>query len=1386
MHGQELAEKEVENNNQLVILPLDNNFKLAYKCDVYTINPMKRAWLYIDANSGAVLKDVNAIETIDVPGTAETQYSGKKAIVADSFATSNFRLREYTRGAGVETYDYLTGSDYFDSDNSWVTSDIMVRVAYDAHYGAEATYDFYYNGFGWSSVDGNGQTILKSYLNNNGAGNINAFWDQTAHTMNYGQGDVSGGVTPLTSLEICGHELTHGVTQYSSNLTYSGESGGLNESFSDIAGATIRFIDDPDVGSWYLGDQINYIFRNMADPKQYSCPDTYGGQYWSSFGDPHILSGVQNYWYYLLVEGGSGINDNSDSYSILGIGLNDASVIAMRNDMFYLTASSDYAEARDMAIQSAIDLFGDCTPQVIQTTNAWHAVGVGDLYQNAVTAIFSVGQTNYCSVPTTIQFTNNSINGTSYVWDFGDGTTSTDSSPAHTYTQPGVYTVSLITNGIAICNNSDTLTYIDYLTIDDIGQPVAASCIPTTTSPGSSYGIFNVKLNTINHSSGGSDEGGYLDLTCSDFTELVAGDPYSLSITTSSSHNEDLSVWIDFNNNGSFDNTELVFHDDAVQGVHTTLFSVPATAVQNTPLRLRCIDDKSNNDITDACYNSEKGQAEDYSVVILPVPDVAPVADFVADATSINFGQLVNYTDLSVNSPTSWEWHFEGGNPATSSDKNPTNIQYDEVGAYDVTLIATNAFGTDTIVKPDYITVNAVFNLCEVDTTDLSSGTFYDSGGPLSSYGDNENCTLLISPPCVASLTLNFNSFNSEFGQDIMNVYDGPDATAPLILTVSGNPFPLPSVTGYSGQLFITWVTDNNGTNSGFSIDYTSVVGGTITPVAEFNISDVNPPVNISVEFTDQSLNLPFHWSWDFGDGTTSILQNPSHSYLSSGTFSVKLIASNCGGADTITKTLTVQEPPVMVVDPQSLEVDLNCIVDSVVIPFTISNTGGGDLIYNETETEYSLQGSQPKILALTYGIDNVDAYPNTITAISTYFSNFTLSTINTTNSDSFTMALQGNNVCLITKPTGLAANYTNYATPLLNFVNNGGTVIICGTSSSNVDCIFNTGLLSGSYGSNGNNQPLTVVNTTHPLTQSLGSIIHKGPKNTYALNFTNDMEELIDYQGYTALGYRDMGLGHVIYAGFDFKNNNDTSSIVMGNAMTWIDSMLVDDWITISPVGGGTIAAGDQQVFNVTVKKDGLPDGTYTEYFIITGNDINNPVDTVTCKVNINTADCVAFIATNACDGQVCFDDSIQTGATSVSWSFGDGSTSTQNDPCHTYSSSGTYDVQLIACGASGCDTVTQSITVTILAASIDYSPTVAFENEIISFSSNSSGAVSWSWDFGDGNTSTLQNPAHAYSTAGVYTVILTVTDASGCTLTTQANDYHLNSRHRGNFKCF
>lgn len=376
------------------------DLKLAYKFDIYAEKPLSRQYVFVDAKDGKIL-GVNAIiHEVNTPGTATTGYSGNRNIVADSY-NGSYRLRETGRNAGtaVETYNMKKGTnfsaavDFTDTDNIWNNVNTNKdQYATDAHWGAEMTLDYYYTKYGRKSIDNNNFAI-KSYVHYS-SNLFNAYWDGSR--MLYGDGSsTTNGSKPLTALDVCGHEITHGLTSKTANLAYQRESGALNEGFSDVFGNTIELWARPTQASWKLGEDFSYVIRDMANPNAYSQPDTYKGTYWKDAsssctpqGNPnlpgyndycgvHTNSGVLNFWYYLLVTGGSGTNDKGFAYNVSGIGLDKAGAIAYRTLTNYLISSSTYANARTYSLQAAADLYGAGSNEVTQVTNAWNAVGVG-------------------------------------------------------------------------------------------------------------------------------------------------------------------------------------------------------------------------------------------------------------------------------------------------------------------------------------------------------------------------------------------------------------------------------------------------------------------------------------------------------------------------------------------------------------------------------------------------------------------------------------------------------------------------------------------------------------------------------------------------------------------------------------------------------------------------------------------------------------------------------------------------------------------------------------------------------------------------------------------------------------------------------------------------
>jgi Zn-dependent metalloprotease len=211
---------------------------------------------------------------------------------------------------------------------------------------------------------------------------VNAYWDGAHFSFGDGNGIDAG---PLTSLDIVAHEYGHAITQYTSNLEYNGESGALNESYSDIMGCAVEWASQPadykgspGYSDWTMGEDAWLsapALRDMRNPKLYGQPSYYKGTNWyfgrQDNGGVHTNSGVQNFAFYLLAQGGTGSNDGHP-YSIKGLGKRAAAQIAMRANMVYLTSTSGYADSRRAWINAAKDL-GYPAKTVAAV---WTAVGV--------------------------------------------------------------------------------------------------------------------------------------------------------------------------------------------------------------------------------------------------------------------------------------------------------------------------------------------------------------------------------------------------------------------------------------------------------------------------------------------------------------------------------------------------------------------------------------------------------------------------------------------------------------------------------------------------------------------------------------------------------------------------------------------------------------------------------------------------------------------------------------------------------------------------------------------------------------------------------------------------------------------------------------------------
>ncbi|WP_345011056.1 M4 family metallopeptidase [Streptomyces shaanxiensis] len=397
--------KRLTSKPQLVVDALHGTPKLAWRTDAVAQdslgNPVARTVL-TDARTGAKIDAWDSIETAS--GDGKSLYGGTVPLETTQ-SGSTYQLKDATRG-GTYTGDAANKTDlcvltvclsrapatvFTDADNHWGTGAATDRstVAVDAQYGTDVTWDYYEDVHGRKGIAGDG----KGSFNRVHYGNAynNAFWDDSCFCMTYGDGDGTQ-LGPLVSLDVAGHEMTHGVTSKTAALTYSGESGGLNEATSDIFGTLVEFHagNTSDPGDYLIGEKIvrsglgRDALRYMDKPSK----DGVSVDCWSTTTadlDVHYSSGVGNHFAYLLAEGSgaktvNGVGYNSptcNGSSVDGIGRDKLGAIWYRALTVYMTSSTKYAGARTATLNAARDLYGADSAERSAVAAAWSAVNVG-------------------------------------------------------------------------------------------------------------------------------------------------------------------------------------------------------------------------------------------------------------------------------------------------------------------------------------------------------------------------------------------------------------------------------------------------------------------------------------------------------------------------------------------------------------------------------------------------------------------------------------------------------------------------------------------------------------------------------------------------------------------------------------------------------------------------------------------------------------------------------------------------------------------------------------------------------------------------------------------------------------------------------------------------
>jgi thermolysin len=394
---------------ELMVLPLEAGYRLAYRIRAQFGQGFDLRQVFLDATSGELLLEYDDLQKqVAAVGTG---VFGDQKKLSVSTGGSGYTTSDRLRPPLIASYDFrfnvnrlisflnsgspsnLTASDLgSDADNVWTDGALV-----DAHVYAGLTYDYYYKRHGRRGLD-NADIPVHSITHGvrredwvfYSTDTVDGFF-ANAFYMGDGMVYYGDGLPPgvvwfgqrvnylAGALDVVAHELTHGVTDYSSRLIYQGEPGALNEAFSDMIGTSVEFYFQPSQADYLLGEDVFTPggLRSMQNPQTFGDPDHYSIRYTGSkdSGGVHINSGIANHAFYLAIEGGR----HRLGATVQGVGGANREQIERvfyRAFTVFLTPSANFSQARAATLQAARELYGSGSPAETAVTQAWNAVGV--------------------------------------------------------------------------------------------------------------------------------------------------------------------------------------------------------------------------------------------------------------------------------------------------------------------------------------------------------------------------------------------------------------------------------------------------------------------------------------------------------------------------------------------------------------------------------------------------------------------------------------------------------------------------------------------------------------------------------------------------------------------------------------------------------------------------------------------------------------------------------------------------------------------------------------------------------------------------------------------------------------------------------------------------
>jgi PKD repeat protein len=956
-------------------------------------------------------------------------------------------------------------------------------------------------------------------------------------------------------------------------------------------------------------------------------------------------------------------------------------------------------------------------------------------------------QTNYITVGTTptpnfthsvngatVTFTNtSSANSDSFLWNFGDGETSTETNPVHTYADPGTYTVVLTAT-----NACGSISVTKFVTIISTGPPVPGF----TANP--STGCAPLTVNFSNTSTGASSyswdfPGGNPSTSTLANPTVVYNNPgvYTVTLTaTNINGTATATATITVNTIPTVGFTSSTSNDTTVAFTNTSTgatsylwafgdgdSSTVANPVHNYP----AIDSNITYTVILQAINACGTVSDTQTVTIINDPN----ASFTATPTSGCAPLTVQFNNGSSPNAASFQWDFPGGTPATSTMTNPV-VVYNTPGTYSVTLIAVNASGQDTFTRANYIVVNTtptagfthVANGLTVNFINASTGAssyswaFGDGNSstdasPSHTYATDGTYTVTLSAtnacgtvtttqtvtvataptagftadPTIGCAPLTVQFTNTSSANAVNYDWQFPGGTP----SSSDQQTPPAIVYNVAGTFTATLTVSNAAGSNSFS-QIIIVNGG---PTANFS-STVN---GLTATFNNNSGNS-LSYSWDFGDGDSSSDENPSHTYAADGTYTVVLTASNLCGTSTFTQTVVITTEPSAGFSASTtsgcapLTVQFNDISAGAPVSWSWEFPGG---------TPSTSTDQNPTVIYFTPGVYDVTLVVTSAGGSTSSFTQPNLISVFGAPATGFSYNVSGSEVTFINS----SVDATSY---VWNFGDGSTSTEENPEHTYAEDGIYNVSLAAT------NNCGTTIFEQTVTIATPPTAGFNPGNATgctPFTVQFTNTSSS-------NASSYL-----------WDFPGGNPSSSTDENPTVTWNTAGVYV--VTLTATNG----AGSS---------------------------------TSTATITVNPTATAGF--TYQLGGLTAVFTNTSTNGTSYVWDFGDGSNqSTEANPSHTYAQTGNYVVSLSVTNSCGTVTIVQTIAIKGSAPvpAIDSDSESGCLPYAVQFTDQSAGdPVSWNWTFEGGApaNSNVQNPLVNYTTPGTYDVTLEVTNAFGTSI--------------------